>query len=83
MTWFTVNKVLNKNLKHNNDISETLLHYTKVTNPTQIANIFNHYFVNIGNETGPQIPKTDLSLGSLLGKSSLGSMFMLLRNLRY
>lgn len=47
-TWKTINETLGR-IKGNNSLPTSITHdNTTVTDPTEIANVFNNYFINIG-----------------------------------
>ena len=61
MTWQTINEVLNRS-KTKSKLPDTFLQkdsYTNVTNPVDIANKFNEYFVNVGPQLAKKIPKVN------------------------
>ena len=63
-TWQTINEVLNRN-KTRKNLPDTFLQKSSninVTNPQEIANKFNEYFVNIG----PQLQSVTLKFGTLV-----------------
>jgi hypothetical protein len=60
-TWQTINEVLNRN-KTRSKLPDTFLQKNSnnnVSNPLEIANKFNEYFVKIGPQLAKKIPKND------------------------
>ena len=53
-TWLLINETINRKLKKHN-ISEFIIDNRKISDPNEIANQFNEYFINIGNTLSEQI----------------------------
>ena len=78
-TWQTINEVLNRN-KTRKNLPDTFLQKSSnnnVTNPQEIANKFNEYFVNIGPQLAKKIPGNDnITYESYLNGNYVDSMFI-------
>ena len=49
---------------------------TLITDPTEISNKFNEYFVNVGPKLASKIPDSDANLSTFLGERTLNSIFL-------
>jgi hypothetical protein len=79
MTWQTINEVLINRSKTKSKLPDTFLQKysnTNFTNPVDIANKFNEYFVNVGPQLAKKIPKVnDISYEDYLKGNYVESMF--------
>ena len=55
-TWKGIRQLVNIKNPSISNITQINLHGTNVTDPKQIANAFNNFFVNVGPNTGKSIP---------------------------
>ena len=49
---------------------------TLITDPTEISNKLNEYFVDVGPKLASKIPDSDANLSTFLGERSLNSIFL-------
>ena len=79
MTWQTINEVLINRSKTKSKLPDTFLQKdsnTNLTNPVDIANKCNEYFVNVGPQLAKKIPKVnDISYEDYLKGNYVESMF--------
>ena len=55
-TWDLLKRIINKKRKQSNTITSITLNGNKITDPSDICNKFNNFFVNIGHELDKKIP---------------------------
>ncbi len=79
MTWQKINEVLNRR-KTKSKLPDTFLQKNSninISNPIDIANKFNEYFVNVGPQLAKKIPNdNNISYESFLKGSYIDSMFL-------
>ena len=80
-TWNTINELLGKN-NGSKDFVEKLNHKVndvqiESNNPTEVAEIFNDFFVNVGNNLAQQFPNTNTQFDHYLGDPVPESFFWL------
>ena len=64
-TWKTINNILKRgNTKKTNLLSKDEI---KITNPSDIANEFNHYFTTIADKLAESLPQTNMHFNHFLG----------------
>ncbi len=75
-TWEGIRNIVN--ISKNNRVSPVQLTYKNeiVTNKTKMADFFNDFFVNIGNNVEKKIPKTKKVFTEFLGDPNLNSIFL-------
>ena len=74
--WKLINEVINRN-----KLKPELPDYFKenetlITDPAEISNKFNEYFINVGRNLAAKIPDSDVSFSNYLGERSIKSIFL-------
>ena len=75
-TWEIIKTVTNRNKKQSTLTSKFISNGNEITNPTDIANMFNNYFVNIGPTLASKIPPKGNKYLEYLSHLNFESMFL-------
>lgn len=75
-TWKLINEITNKK-KQSSDLPDNFMKDGNViTEPNEIANNFNEYFVNVGPKLADKIPPSSVNFSSYLPASNQDSIFL-------
>ena len=69
-TWEGIRSLLNVNKKGDTSINKLLHNNTEITNPLEMANAMNNFFVNIGKTVEGKIPQGNKRFSDFLGDSN-------------
>ena len=77
MLWTGIKSIINLKAKHQlSHISHLKSNGSQVTDPVEMANLFNNYFVNVGSNIDKKIPRTKKSPLDYLKKRISNSLFL-------
>ena len=75
-TWKLINEITNKN-KPSSELPDNFMKDDNIiTDPNEIANNFNDYFVNVGPKLADKIPPSNVNFSSYLPASNQDSIFL-------
>ena len=74
--WKLINEVINKNQLKPELQDCFVQNETLISDPTEISNKFNEYFVNVGPNLASKIAGTNVNLSTFLGKRLVNSIFL-------
>ena len=77
MLWTGIKSIVNLKAKHQlSHISHSNSNGSQVTDPVEMANLFNNYFVNVGSNIDKEIPRTKKSPLDYLKKRMSNSLLL-------
>ena len=74
--WKLINEVINRNKLKPELPDHFKENETLITDPTEISNKFNEYFINVGPNLATKIPVSDINFSNYLGERCLKSIFL-------
>ena len=75
-TWNIIKSVINRNKKQSTQSSKFISNGKEISDRTEIANLFNNYFINIGPTLASKIPQKGDKYLSYLSHLNIDSMFL-------
>ena len=76
LTWKLINEIINKNKSRSELPSDFLKEDNMISDPLEIANYLNEYFVNIGPNLAKKIPESPVNFKSYLDERNCNSIFL-------
>ena len=73
--WKLINEVINRNKLKSELPDHFKENETVITDPAEISNKFNEYFINVGPNLASKIPVSDMNFSNYLGERSIKSIF--------